>query len=244
MNLVRLAARGAFLLYAAPPASAQSSPQAAEVRQIVTFLFLPGRAGEATQLFQEKLRPIYRDLPHLLRVRGYREVESPEPLDLVVVSSYRGMEGMDRANEGLRRPSAVGPSAISWYASLAAMTQAHHDQFVEMIPLLSDTATSGGLTVFEYLRLVPGRWAAFERLLAARVRPLERERKLVQWSETGRLLVSDDWDALRIIGLGSLADWQRYRSEVRAAPFSEELEGHVVARKTIIVREVPGIAVR
>lgn len=244
--VVRPFLRGTFLLGgAASVGFAQSRPEQPEVRQIVTFSFLPGRAGEATLIFQEQLRPIYQGLPDLLRFRGYREVESPEPLDLMVVSSYRGMEGMDRANEGLRRPSPSGPSALSWYGSLSGMTETHHDQFVEMIESLSDTVLStDGLTVFVYLRLTPGSRAAFEQQLAKRVRMFERERRLTQWSETGRMLVSDGWDYLRIFGFGSLGDWHRYLTALRGAPFSEELEGGIAARKSIIVREVPGIAVR
>ncbi len=132
----------------------------------------------------------------LARFRGYRETERSEPLDLVVVSSYRGMAGMDLANEALRRPSASGQSALWLYGTLTEMTVAHHDQFVEIIPRL---------TVFEDLRLAPGAEEGFQPLLARQVRRFEQNRKLVQWSETGRMLVRDGWDYLRIFNIRSLA---------------------------------------
>ena len=233
------------MLIAAPGASlatAQASPP--EVRQIVTFQFLPGRAAEAIQIYQSQLRPIYQDITPLLRFRGYQESESPEPLDLIVVSSYQGMEGMDRANEALRKPSPTGRSAFELYGTLSAMTQQHHDQFVEIIASLSDTATgSAGLTIFQYIRLAPGVSARFERLLL-QIRPVERDQHLTQWSETGRMLVSDGWDYLRIIGVGSLGQWQHYITRLRSTPLGRALEPMIAARKTIIVRGVPPLAVR
>ena len=88
-----------------------------EVRQIVTFQFAPGRMAEALAIYRDQLRPIYEGIPALLRFRGYSEAESPEPLDLIVVSSYRGMAGMDLAKRDFavplpraRRPSrCTGP---------------------------------------------------------------------------------------------------------------------------------------
>ncbi len=215
-----------------------------EVRQIVTFQFAPGRMAEAVAIYRDQLRPIYNGIPALLRFRGFSESESPEPLDLIVVSSYRGMAGMDLANEGLRRPGATGASALSLYGTLSAMTVGHHDQFVEIVPSLSDSAGAGGLTVFEYVRLAPGSADEFERLLHDQVRPFEREHQLVVWSETGRMLVSDGWDYLRIFGIRTLADWQRYQQVLWAAPFRGYLQHHLAARKTLIVRDLPNLAVR
>ena len=226
------------------PGGAQSQAESPEVRQIVTFQFLPGRAEEAFRIYEQQLRPIYHEIPELLRFRGYQEAESPEPLDLIVVSSYRGMAGMDRANEGLRRPPPSGPSALSLYGTLSAMTARHHDQFVEMLANQSDSATGGRLVVFDYLRLAPGAGAAFEGLLTSRVRPFEKAGQLALWSETGRLLVSDGWDYLRIFGVGSLGDWHRYLTAMGEAPFHGELGSLVAARKTILVRQAPKMAVR
>jgi len=226
-------------------ANSQATPEPPEVRQIVTFSFLPGRTEEAIRVYENDLRPIYAATPALRRFRGYREAESPEPLDLVVASSYGGMEGMDRANESLRRPLPSRPSALSLYGSLSAMTRTHHDQFVEIIAPLSDTATTEtGLVVFEYLRIAPGAHGGFEGLLAEWVRGFERERHLADWSETGRMLVSDGWDYLRIFGIRSLADWHRYRTETREAAFAGKLQDIIAARKTMILRNLPSVAVR
>ena len=124
------------------------------------------------------------------------------------------------------------------------MTTGHHDQFVEVVASLSDSAGPSPLTVLEYLRLAPRGVEGFERLLSQRVRGFEQVRKLVLWSETGRMLVSDGWDYLRIFGVRSLGDWHRYQLELRAAPFHDDLQGRIAARKTIIVRELPDLAVR
>ncbi len=215
-----------------------------EVRQIVTFQFAAGRTGDAVEIYRHQLRPIYDRISALLRFRAFGEAESPEPLDLIVVSSYRGMAGMDLANEGLRQPGPGGVTALSLYATLSALTVGHHDQFVEIRPALSDTAAASPFTVFEYLRLAPRSREGFERLVRERVRPFERSRDLVQWSETGRMLVSDGWDYLRIIGIGSLAEWHRYQTRMWSAPFNADLQRYVSARKTIVVRAIPSLSVR
>lgn len=125
------------------------------------------------------------------------------------------------------------------------MTQAHHDEFVQMIGALSDTATAAtGLTVFEYTRLAPGMHEKFEAVLHARVRSFEQTHALYQWSETGRLLVSDGWDYLRLYGIRSLGDWQTYLLATRRAPFVGELGPLVAARRTIILRNDAHLSVR
>lgn len=227
------------------PGAAVAQTRTPEVRQIVTFLWQPGQGDAADRIYREDLRPLYGNLPDLLRFRGYHEVESPEPLDLIVVSSYRGMAGMDSANQALRRPGPSGRTALSFYGTLSGMTQYHHDQFAEMIAALSDSAPAGErLVVFEYLRLAPGSGPDFERLLARRIRPLERAESLVVWAETGRMLVSDGWDYVRIFGIRSLGDWHRYRVRLGPEGAGTDFARMIVARKTIIVRAAPDLGVR
>lgn len=223
---------------------AQQVAEPLQVRQIVTFLFQPGRSGDAHAIYERQLKQIYADIPALRQFRAYREVESPEPLDLVVVSSYSGMAGMDSANAALRRPAPDGTSALALYGVLSGMTQSHHDQFVEMIPDLSDSADTSGLTVFEYLRLAPGSQDSFEALLRAQVRPLEKAQRWYGWAESGRLLVSDGWDYLRIYGISSLGAWQSYVTHAREAPYARQLGRLIAARKTIVVRNDPRLSVR
>lgn len=226
---------------------AQNTPatRGGEVRQIVTFLFQPGRAGEAMSIYEKQLKPIYTDVAPLRRFRAFREAESPEPLDLVVVSSYDGMAGMDAANEALRRPTASGQSAFVLYGTLAAMTQMHHDQFVEMLPALGNSTTDDAdLTVFEYVRVTPGMQVPFTTLLFTSIRPLERAGGLQAWSETGRMLVSDGWDFVRIYGIRSLADWQRSREQIRNSQYGQALDGMIAARKTLILRRDARMSVR
>ena len=229
------------------PLAAQNTAATAggEVRQIVTFLFQPGRSTDAIAIYEKQLKPIYTGVPSLRRFRAYREAESPEPLDLVVVSTYDGMTGMDAANEELRKPNATGQSAFALYGALSAMTQTHHDQFVEMLPALSDTTTAGAdLTVFEYIRVTPGTQQRFPTLLFTFIRSFERERGLYAWSETGRILVGDGWDFVRIYGIRSLGEWQRYRERMRNSPRGAELDAMITARKTLILRRDSRLSVR
>lgn len=222
--------------------SAQS-PAPPEVRQIVTFRFVPGRATEAVAIYERRLKPVYEDTAPLLRFRAYREAESPEPLDLVVVSSYQGMAGMDAANDALRARHRSGVAAFEVYGELSGMTTAHHDQFVEMLPRRGDPPADG-LTVFEYLKLTPGSGRAFERLLAETIEPFERERRLYQGSESGRLIVADGWDYLRMHGIRSLADWHAAVTAARGAAFQSSLDPLVAARKVIILRVDARLSVR
>ena len=238
---------GALALSAGAPASAQktAATTGGEVRQMVTFQFQPGRSADAFTIYEKQLTPIYAEVAPLRRFRGYREAESPEPLDLVVVSSYDGMAGMDAANEALRRPTATGQSALALYGVLSGMTQSHHDQFVEMLPALSDSVTDAAdLTVFEYIRVAPGAQQRFPTLLFTFIRPFERERGLYTWSESGRMLVSDGWDFVRIYGMRSLGDWQRYRERMRNSSRGAELDAMISARKTIILRRDARLSVR
>ncbi len=233
-------------MFVSAPLSAQLTPApVAEVRQLVTFLFQPGKAADAIAIYESMLKPIYRDVAPLRRFRGYREAESPEPMDLMVSSSYAGMAGMDAANAALRAPRPSGASAFALYGTLAAMSQSHHDQFVEILPALSDTPDdSAGITVFEYLRLAPGKQERFPTLLFTDMRRIEREAALYRWSETGRLLVSDGWDFLRIHHMRSLADWQRYRDVQRLGPAGEAMQSMISARKAVILRLEPRLSVR
>lgn len=242
VSLPLVATMAAAMLLSAP---ARAQVPAAEVRQIVTFLFQPGRGSEALTIYERQLKPIYEGVTPLRRFRAYREAESPEPLDLVVISTYDGMAGMDAANAALRRPGPGGQSAFALYGTLSAMTQTHHDQFVEMIPVLSDSVSvESPLTVFEYVRLAPGAQASWETMLWTAVRPFERRLDLYQWSEAGRMLVSDGWDYVRIFGIRSLGDWHRYQQQVRGAAFSQELRALVAARKTLILRGDARLSVR
>lgn len=229
-------------------ASAQPKGEAAspeEVRQIVTFLFQPGRSAEALAIYERQLKPIYENLPDLRRFRAYREIESPEPLDLVVVSSYLGMAGMDAANDGLRRAPASGPGALELYGRLSGMTQHHHDQFIEMVPALSDSGVAPApLTVFEYTRIAPGQRAAFEAQMRQVVRPFEQQHRSYLWSEYGRVLLSDGWDVVRIFGIRNLGDWHAYQRILRAMPQADLWDATIAARKTIILRQDSRLSVR
>ncbi|MCU0649970.1 MAG: hypothetical protein MUF00_18405, partial [Gemmatimonadaceae bacterium] len=151
---------------------AQDASATGDVRQIVTFLLAPRAMPQVQAIYADSLRPIYARVPQMLHVRGYREVESPEPLDLVIVTKYASMAAMDSANRALR-----GFGTFALYGAISALAQHHHDQFVAIDPRVSDPPradSSTALTVFEYLRITPGNAAKYLELLRTRGRAAER----------------------------------------------------------------------
>jgi len=219
---------------------------AAEVRQVVSFRFLPGRTGEAIQIFREDALPLYQANEPMLRFRAYREVESPEPLDLVVISSFREMEGMDASNRALaEEASRRGTRVGEIYGRIAASSDGHRDEFVEIDPRLSWGDVDGaGLVVLVRLRIAPGRRSDYETLLRERVVPWEKEHRVVIGSESGRFLLADGFEYLRILGISSLGDWQRYLESVRTAPFAPEIDEWTAESSQGILAPVRELSVR
>jgi hypothetical protein len=197
----RLCALGGALLATATLAHAQ--PTARDVRQLVTFLFQPGKTDEALRIYERDLMPVYRALEPMRQFRLFREAESPEPLDVVVMSAYTGMAGMDAANTALRTVRTRGNTVpvFAIYGELAALSQHHHDQFVVIDPRTSDRVPvdSAPYVVFEYLRVAPG---AIPWVMGTRPRSAPTA---TRWTEGGPLLISDGWDLLFMHHVPSLA---------------------------------------
>jgi hypothetical protein len=219
---------------------------AAEVRQIVSFRFLPGKTAEAIRVLREEARPLYEANGPMLRFRAYREVESPEPLDLVVVSSFRGMEGMDQSNRALAEEAARrGTRVGEIYERISAGSDGHRDEFVEMDPGLSWGDVDGAeLIVVIRLRLAPGRRADYEKLLGERLVPWEKEHRLAAGGESGRFLLADGFDFFRVLGISSLGEWQRYVEAQRGAPFRAELDGWIAESSQVILAPVRELSIR
>ncbi len=215
-----------------------------EVRQIVTFSFLPGKAAEALTVFREQAVPLYRADRAMLNFRGFREVESPVPMDLMVVSGFEGMAGMDRSNAELRALAAEAGTGIgAIYGSIASLSTGHTDEFVEMLPDLgTGDPSSLRLTVFVWYRLSPGEAETFERTLESTIVP--RERSLGTASATGRFLVSDGWHYLRLLAFDSLGAYQVYRDRIERTPGYRTLAGVVAERREVIVASVSELSVR
>ncbi|MFN8060904.1 MAG: hypothetical protein U0Q12_17235 [Vicinamibacterales bacterium] len=221
--------------------SAQDLP---EVRQLVTFKFRPNASAEAESIVLESLLPIYSASPALLRFRALKEAESPEPLDLVLVTSVRGLAGMDALNAQLREPR-PGKNGIGLlYGKLSALSEWHHDQFVEMLAPVSTTRSTPKLWVFEFVRTTPGEREGFRQIVESFVAPWERDRTFVKVSETGRALIADGWDFIRFLGFDSLADYHAYRTSLQAQPFGLALDGLVAVRKILVLRPDDKYAVR
>ena len=236
----------AVLLLAAgigAPLAAQE-PVDAEVRQIVTFAFLPGKSADALAVFRDRAVPLYANNTPMLSFRGFREVESPRALDLIVVSAFAGMQGMDESNATLRRLAAeAGSSMGEIYGDISALSSGHTDEFVEMFPALgTGDASSKRLTAFVWYRVVPGQAYAFESALETAIVPWERSAGVA--SATGRFLVSDGWDYLRFLAFESLAEYQDYWARVGLEAGYARISGLTAERREVIVAPVQELSVR
>lgn len=218
-----------------------------DVRQLVTFKFAPGQSGNAIALFRDEALPLYQDAPAMLRFRGFREAESPEPLDLIVVSTFHGMAGMDTANRTLRERAAKAETSVgAIYSRIGALSEYHRDEFVEIDPGLSwGSSDAAPLVAFVSLRVAPGKSDAFEAVVREHVVPWEKEQGPgFTGSDGGRFLISDGWDYIRIIGVSSLGDWHHYARDQRSRAFWDELDSLVTHSKTILVAPVSELAIR
>lgn len=219
-------------------------PIESEVRQIVTFSFLPGKSGEALAVFRDRAIPLYERDEAMRSFRGFREVESPIQLDLIVVSAFAGMAGMDESNAGLRAlAEEAGTSIGAIYGGIGALSSGHTDQFVEMLPALgTGDASSRRLTAFVWYRVLSGQNAAFEQALERTVVPHEELEGIA--SATGRFLVSDGWSYLRFLAFDSLGDYHAYWSNLRAVGANASLAALTTERREVIVAGVPELSVR
>ncbi len=234
-------------LVLAPLPPIQNVQDVPEVRQLVTFKFSPGKSGDAIVLFRDEALPLYEETAPMLRFRGFREAESPEPLDLIVVSTFRGMAGMDASNRTLReRAEKANTSMGELYGRIGALTEHHRDEFIEVDPELSWGSTdTAPLVVLVSLRIATGKSATFETLVRDRLVPWEKELGSgITGSDGGPFLLSIGWDYMRIIGISTLGDWHRYIRERRSQTFWSELEGVVTQSKEIILAPLPELSVR
>jgi hypothetical protein len=231
-------------------AAGQPSAESREVRQIVTFRFLPGQTQAALDLYRGQVLPLYRETEAMRTVRFLGEAESPEPLDLMVVTHYQDMAAMDRANRTLaERPADGGPSIGLLYKQIGDLGLGHTDQFVEMLSPVGPAPPPDGrlLEVLEFLRVTPGTGPGFERQVLGVVHPWEQDtpvRDIVLRTETARFLVADSWDYLRTYTIRDLAAWQAYTAARSRNPAMYSVNRFVEARKTMILREHQDLRVR
>jgi hypothetical protein len=233
---------------AARPLQAQAPVESREVRQLVTFRFLPGQTRAALDVYRTGILPVYRGVESMRMVRLLGEVESPEPLDLVVVTHYADMAGMDRANQAMRALPPDGPTIGQLYQQVADLSLGHHDQFVEMIsPPVTAGTPDGLLEVLEFVRVSAGAHGAFERQMLQLVHPWEEDQaiqRLVPRTETARFLVADGWDYLRTYAVRDLAAWQAYSTARARHPGVWAANRVVEQRKTIVLRELAELRIR
>lgn len=248
MSAAAALAAGWLVVTAAAPVAARQPAESREVRQLVTFRWLPGQSRAARDIYRRQLTPIYREIEAMRHVRAFAEVESPEPLDLMVVTHYADLAAMDRANLELLRPVAERPPVPMLYDRLANMSLGHHDQFVEVLspPAFAPTP-DGTLDVLEFVRVEPGFAESFEQQVLTTVHGWEQQddmRDIVLRSETARFLVADGWDYLRTYAIRNLAAWQAYAAARGRHPAAIAVNRMVAARKTLILREIDELRVR
>lgn len=244
-SVARLAPVVALLgLLAGSPAIDAQIPVEGEVRQLVTFRFLPGRSQEALELYRRDAIPLYRADHAMTSFRGLREVESPVPLDLVVVSAFDGMAGMDESNRALRAlAEGRGASIGAIYGAIGALSSSHDDQFVEMLPRLGNgDPTRHRLIALLWYAVDPGSEAEFEEILERAVTPWEATHGRV--ASTGRFLLSDGWTHLRILGIDSLGEFHNYQSEHRLQPWHTDIRELLDRDRQVILAVIPDFSVR
>jgi hypothetical protein len=236
--------RWVLLLFLA--ACAGGSEERGEVRQLVYFHFLPGRMNDAVQVFRDEALPLYRQNEPMLRFRAYRESESPVPLDLVVVSTFEGMSGMDASNRALGEQARKrGTSVGGIYGRISALSSQHRDEFVEIQSALSwGSVDEANLVALVSIRLAPGAVEGYETMVRNDVLPWERGLDVVSGSETGRFLLADGFTFFRTIGLADLGAWHEYVREERRQPFRRALDELVVESRQILVAPLRELAVR
>lgn len=234
----------------ATPLRAAAQPQTAqdvrEVRHLVTFRFLPGQTDTVLSLYGLQLLPLYREVDAMRSVRLLREAESPEPLDLMVVTHYESLAAMDRANQALSRPVPDRASVGQLYRQIADASLGHTDQIVELITTPAPATLEPQIEILEFLRLAPGMAQVFERTVAS-LQAWEQEqaiRDLLLRSDTARVLVGDGWDYLRTYAVRDLAAWQAYSSARLKHGVPAAASRLVEARKTILLRELTELRVR
>ena len=239
LGVAATAALCSTLGLAAQTESDPGSAGAPDVIQIVTFRFATGQSGKAIEAFRDLALPLYEQDPDLLEFRAYREVESPTALDLVVISRFHGMAGMDRSNATLRSlATETGGGIGAVYGAIGAMSVGHTDEFVEIAVGASlGSMDTSRLVVLEYLE-------AAETIQTTSVsdRTLPSDHPGVTGGIAGPLLVGDGWEFFRIYGVEALATVQ----SVAHLPAMNLVDGRapVTRRKRIVLAPVPELAVR
>lgn len=217
----------------------------AEVRQLVTFRWAE-RVPFGMRPAMDTLIDLYRQTPAVLRMRGFRESESPEPFDLILMTSYRGLDGFELARKQIAgQRTREGRTMLSAYERLDQASDWHRDEFIEMLEDLEHRGTSEPqVFIFEWVRLVPASYRAYELMLQTSVVPWERDLTSLHLTETARVIVGNGWDYVRILGFPSLSEYHDYVTRWRDRAEADQLALHIANRKVIVVREDEALRVK
>ena len=211
----------------------------------MTFQLAAGRGNDVVELFREHALPLYKNNQAMVRFRGYREVESPVPLDIMLVSTFHGMAGMDESNERLRSLAAASGRPIgAIYGEIAGMSRGHHDQFVSMIDHVATRSSDAApLMVFESIELASEDDRAFETHLVE-LSAWEQESAILRGSETGRVLIGSGWHYVRFLGIDHLAALEQHLTALREQSFYRRIAPGIRRVQRVVAGIIPELSVR
>ncbi len=214
------------------------------VWQLVTFDVLPGEYQTMIQLYEDEALPLYRENEAMLRFRGFREVESPVPFGLMVLTEMHGMVGMDESNNRLRAIAAEQNVSVgSLYGRISALSAGHTDEFVALIPFWkTGDPFEAKYQVFISFNVVPGKASAFELLVSKQLIPVEKE--LGVSTNGGTYLIADRWQYLRVFGINSLKRLGDYLQMLKSSDFAPKLDELIDDRRIVVKGILPGLSVR
>ncbi len=234
----------ASILFCLSTTSSKAQNDTSIVWQLVTFNILPGEYSNVIDLYQQQAVPLFTENEEMLRFRGFREVESPVPFGLMVLTEMNGLGGMDAANIRLRAIAAEQNISVgNLYGRISDLTAGHTDEFVQLIPewKIEDPFTSK-YQVFISYDIVAGKSADFRRFVHEQLIPAEKELGLP--SSGGQYLISDGWQYLRVFGIESLKEFGDYVELLHSKDLDNVLDRFVDKKRVVIKGVLPNLSVR
>ncbi len=234
----------ASILFCLSTTSSKAQNDTSIVWQLVTFNILPGEYSNVIDLYQQQAIPLFTENEEMLRFRGFREVESPVPFGLMVLTEMNGLGGMDAANIRLRAIAAEQNISVgNLYGRISDLTAGHTDEFVQLIPewKIEDPFTSK-YQVFISYDIVAGKSADFRRFVHEQLIPAEKELGLP--SSGGEYLISDGWQYLRVFGIESLKEFGYYVELLHSKDLDNVLDRFVDKKRVVIKGVLPNLSVR
>lgn len=243
MSLMRFGYLAA-LLFCLSTATAKAQSDSSIVWQLVTFNILPGQYNNVIDLYQQQAVPLYAENEEMLRFRGFREVESPVPFGLMVLTEMHGLGGMDASNNRLRAIAAEQNISVgNLYGRISDLTAGHTDEFVQLIAewKIEDPFTSK-YQVFISYDIVAGKLTDFRRFVHEQLIPAEKELGLP--SSGGEYIISAGWQYVRVFGIDTLNEFGDYIEMLHSRDLDKALDPFIDKKKIVIKGVLPNLSVR